>query len=132
MKKILVIEDEEDLRLELLTVLDFEGYEAIGAPNGRLGVQSAQKHLPQLIICDISMPELDGFGVITELRQDPQTAAIPVVFLSAQTAEAAIQRGMQLGAAGYLTKPYALDHFLATVKKFMHPDSFQEKSASVG
>jgi DNA-binding response OmpR family regulator len=116
MKKILVIEDEELLRSELIKVLGFEGYEAIGAGNGRDGVLSAQTNQPHLIICDLSMPALDGFGVITQLSHDPHTAAIPVILLSGHADQDAVQQGLQMGAADYLVKPYILEKLLASVR----------------
>ncbi|MBZ0148640.1 MAG: response regulator [Pseudorhodoplanes sp.] len=115
MKRVLVIEDDEDLRSDLITVLEFEGYEAIGAENGQQGVLMARQHLPDLIICDVTMPVLDGFEVIMALHQNLQTAAIPVIFLSARSDKAAIERGMRLGAAAYVRKPYSLKGLLAAV-----------------
>lgn len=116
MKKILVIDDDDGFRTELIEVLGFEGYEAIEADNGREGVLSAQKHQPDLIICDLTMPVLNGFGVITELRQTSRTGDIPVIFLTAQKDPMAAQHGLQLSAAAYLTKPCALDEFLAAIR----------------
>lgn len=115
MKRVLVIEDDEDLRSDLITVLEFEGYEAIGAENGQQGVLMARQLLPDLIICDVNMPVLDGFEVIMELRRNLQTAAIPVIFLSARSDKVAIERGMKLGAAAYVRKPYALKELLAVI-----------------
>jgi DNA-binding response OmpR family regulator len=116
MKKILVIEDEEQLRSDLVTIFGFEGYDAIGAENGRTGIQIAQQFLPDLIICDVNMPVLDGFGVITELRQDSKTAEIPIIFLSARNDRLTIEHGMQLGAAAYLRKPCDLSEVLDAVR----------------
>ncbi len=115
MKRVLVIEDEEQLRSDLITVLEFEGYEAIEAEDGRQGVLMAQQLLPDLIICDVNMPVLDGFEVIMALHRNLQTAVIPVIFLSARSDKATIERGMQLGAAAYVPKPYALTELLAAV-----------------
>ena len=77
MKKILVIEDEPIVRSNILELLEGEDYDAVGAENGVIGAMSAREHLPDLIICDVMMPELDGYGVLTALRQDPATATIP-------------------------------------------------------
>jgi DNA-binding response OmpR family regulator len=104
-KKILVIEDERATRSNLLKFLESEGYTAIGAENGRLGIQSAQDNLPDLIICDILMPELDGYDVLTELQKEPETAAIPFIFLTVATDAEHFRQGMQLGADDYLSKP---------------------------
>jgi two-component system sensor histidine kinase/response regulator len=114
-KKILIIEDEQDIRQDLLKVLEYEGYEAIGAENGRVGVTLAKKHQPDLIICDIMMPELSGYGVLIELRRSPRTAAIPFIFLTARTARHDVQKGIQLGADAYLAKPFQIDVLLAAV-----------------
>ncbi len=117
MKKVLVIEDDTILRKELLEILTFEAYEVIGAANGRDGILLAQHHQPHLIISDVNMPDTDGFGVITGLRQNPQTASIPVVLLSAQNQPDIIEHGLQLGAVAYLTKPYVLKELLTTISK---------------
>lgn len=104
-KKILVIEDERATRTNLLKFLESEGHIAIGAENGRLGIESARQNLPDLIICDILMPELDGYDVLTELQQQPETAAIPFIFLTVATDPENFRQGMQLGADDYLSKP---------------------------
>ncbi|HEY9900859.1 MAG TPA: response regulator [Candidatus Sericytochromatia bacterium] len=82
MKKILVIEDEVFIRENLIELLEIEGYEAIGAENGAVGVKLAKEYQPNLILCDVMMPELDGYGVLDALRQDPLTAAIPFRFIT--------------------------------------------------
>jgi DNA-binding response OmpR family regulator len=104
-KKILVIEDERATRSNLIKFLESEGYTAIGAENGRLGIQAALDNLPDLIICDILMPELDGYDVLTELQKEPETAAIPFIFLTVATDADHFRQGMQLGADDYLSKP---------------------------
>lgn len=105
MPKILLIEDEASLRENLLDFLGAEGFEAIGVENGRIGVQQAQTWLPDLIICDVLMPELDGYEVLKELRQTPQTALIPFIFLTAKGTIEDFRSGMRLGADDYLIKP---------------------------
>jgi two-component system sensor histidine kinase/response regulator len=92
-----------------------EGYEVLGAENGRFGVELAQEHKPDLIICDVTMPELDGYGVLTELRQMPQTAAIPFIFLTARADRSFMRHGMELGADDYLTKPFSLVELHAAI-----------------
>ena len=82
MKKILVIEDEPAVRANILELLELEDFYGIGAENGLIGVLWALEHLPDLIICDVMMPELDGYGVLTTLRKEPLTALIPFIFLS--------------------------------------------------
>ncbi len=115
MKKILVIEDEAPTRNIYLECLEAEGFDAIGAENGRIGLQWAQEQQPDLVICDIMMPELDGYGVLTTLRQNPDTASIPVIFLTAKTTEAERRYGMELGADDYLTKPCTVEDLLRTI-----------------
>lgn len=115
MKKILVVEDAQSLRKDILEMLGFEGYDAVGAENGIIGVQRAREIHPDLIICDIMMPGLDGFGVLEELRNDPGMATIPFIFLTARTDRADSRYGMELGADDYLTKPFTASELLATV-----------------
>jgi CheY-like chemotaxis protein len=115
MTKILVIEDEHSLRKDIMEMLSFEGYALVGAENGLVGIQEARKHLPDLIICDIMMPELDGYDVLDELRRDPQTAAIPFIFLTARTDKIDRRHGMEQGADDYLTKPFSVGDLLNTI-----------------
>jgi signal transduction histidine kinase len=116
MKKILVIEDTQSIREEALDLLQLESFEAVGAENGVVGVQIAQKQLPDLIICDIMMPELDGYGVLQTLRKNPTTTTIPFIFLTAKTDKTDVRQGMTLGADDYLTKPFTMDELLSAVK----------------
>lgn len=112
---ILVVEDMDTLREEIVETLSFEGFNAIGAENGVIGVQMAHTFQPQLIVCDVAMPELDGYGVLSSLRQDHRTAAIPFVFLTAKTEKADQRRAMQLGADDYLTKPFTIQELLEAI-----------------
>lgn len=114
-KKILVIEDGADTRNFFVECLKAEGFYAIGAKNGRLGVQQVQEQLPDLIICDIIMPELDGYGVLNEVRQDPAIANIPFIFLTAKATRADLRQGMELGADDYLPKPCTVDELLRAI-----------------
>lgn len=123
MTKILVIEDEGPIRSNLLEMLDAEGFEVMGAENGRIGVQSARDYLPDLILCDILMPELDGYGVLAELRQDPLTGAIPFVFLTAKADKGDLRQGMELGADDYLVKPFTRDQVLKAVSARLEKQS---------
>ena len=115
MRKILVIEDEETVRENILELLDAEGFEAIAAENGRIGLNLAQQQLPDLILCDIRMPELDGYGVLTALRSAPETAAIPFMFLTAKAAKTDLSLGLELGANAYITKPFTLTELLEAI-----------------
>ena len=115
MKKILVIEDEAQSREMFLECLEAEGFDTLCAENGRVGVQRAQSHLPDLVICDIVMPEIDGYGVLTTLRQDPVTAMIPFIFLTAKATKTELRQGMDLGADDYLTKPSTVEELLGAI-----------------
>jgi two-component system, sensor histidine kinase and response regulator len=115
MSKLIVIDDDVAVRSNLVELFEMEGYEVIGAENGRAGVQLARQHLPDLIVCDIMMPVLDGFGVLEELRQDLATATIPFIFLTAKADKADLRQGMTLGADDYLVKPFTRDEILAAV-----------------
>lgn len=116
MKKILVIEDEQTLREDILEILEFENFQTIGAENGTIGVQLARAERPDLIICDIMMPELDGYGVLIDLHSEPSTANIPFIFLTAKTGRSEMRRGMELGADDYLTKPFTQPELIAAIK----------------
>ena len=115
MKKILVIEDEELVRLNILELLEAENFEGIGAEDGLVGVQLAQDQKPDLIICDVMLPGLDGYEVLTTLRQDPATAIIPLIFLTAKAARRELRQGMELGADDYITKPCTPDELLRAI-----------------
>lgn len=115
MKKILVIEDDAAVRSNILDLLEAEDFEAVGAENGFMGAMWAQEYLPDLIICDVMMPEVDGYEVLSALRQVPATAAIPFIFLTAMVDKADIRQGMNLGADDYLTKPFTRAEILGAV-----------------
>ena len=115
MTKILLIEDEAQNRNIFLECLDAEGFEAIVAGNSFIGVQQAQEQLPDLVICDIIMPELDGYTVLTTLRQNPITAIIPFIFLTVKPSKAEFRQAMELGANDYLTKPSTAEELLGAI-----------------
>ncbi|HEY9693868.1 MAG TPA: EAL domain-containing protein [Oculatellaceae cyanobacterium] len=115
MIKILIIEDEEPLRENILALLETDGFDVFGSENGRLGVQLALEILPDLILCDVMMPELDGYGVLTELRENPILAAVPFIFLTAKATKADLRQGMELGADDYLTKPFTRAELLRAI-----------------
>lgn len=115
MKTILVIEDEQTVRESILDLLEAEGFHGIGGENGNVGVQLAQEHHPDLILCDVTMPDLDGFSVLSQLRKSPNTAGIPFIFLTARGTKADQRQGMELGADDYLTKPCTATDLLGAV-----------------
>ena len=106
MTKILVIEDEKGVQDNVIDILQLEGFQVIFADNGLLGVLIARAEHPDLIICDIMMPELDGYGVLEQLRQEPDTSTIPFIFLTAKADNVDLRQGMESGADDYLTKPF--------------------------
>ena len=114
-QQVLVIEDEAQTRDIFLDCLNLKGFDAIGASDGQLGLALAQQHLPSLIVCDILMPEMNGYQVLSALRENPKTAMIPLVFLTAKNSTRDIRKGMQLGADDYISKPSTLGDFLKTV-----------------
>jgi DNA-binding NarL/FixJ family response regulator len=107
MKKILVIEDEPDMRRNLATILKLEKFNVLQAENGRAGLEIAKKELPDLIVCDVMMPEMDGHAVVQALREDTKAMNIPFIFLTAKGEQSDRRSGMNLGADDYLTKPVA-------------------------
>jgi len=114
-KRILVIEDAHSLRRDIVEMLGFEGYEVFDAENGKRGVERAREALPDLIICDIMMPVMNGFEVLDALRSDQATATIPFIFLTARADRLDWRIGMQSGADDYLTKPFTAKELIATV-----------------
>lgn len=115
MAKILLIEDEPQMRHGMATILEMEGFAVITAANGQIGVEAAFAESPDLILCDVMMPILDGYGVIEKLRRNERTLGVPFVFLTAKGEKPDIRQGMNLGADDYLTKPIAVDDLLDAI-----------------
>lgn len=107
MKKILVIEDEPEMRRNITTLLHYHNYQAIAAENGKVGVALARREQPDLIICDVMMPEMDGYAVLHAFQEDSSLAPVPFIFLTAKGEKEDIRAGMNVGADDYLTKPVA-------------------------
>ncbi|MDF2432224.1 MAG: hypothetical protein JWP44_1855 [Mucilaginibacter sp.] len=105
-KKVLIIEDNVDIRENIVEILELAGYTVFSADNGKVGVELALKNIPDIILCDIMMPELDGYGVLYMLNKHTETAAIPFVFLTAKAERIDLRKGMEMGADDYLTKPF--------------------------
>lgn len=114
-KKILIIEDESQTRNLFLKCLTFEGFFALGAASGMAGIALAQSHQPAIIVCDIMMPDINGYDVLRSLRDNAKTASIPFIFLTAKVAMADLRQGMELGADDYLTKPCTVEQFLGAI-----------------
>lgn len=106
MKKVLLIEDDEVVRENTAELLELANYKVITAANGKIGIAEAKKQLPDIIICDVMMPELNGYGVLQILSKERETCHIPFIFLSAKTEHKDIRKGMDLGADDYITKPF--------------------------
>src|SRR6186997_1081389 len=106
MKSILVIEDNKDIRENTAEILDLAGYKTFTAENGKKGVDIAIRENPDVIICDIMMPELDGYGVLHLVRKNQDTQNIPFIFLTAKTERTDFRKGMEMGADDYVTKPF--------------------------
>src|SRR5688572_12925048 len=106
-KRILIIEDHAQMRENISLLLELSGYDVDSAPNGRAGLEKATAAPPDLILCDVMMPELDGYGVLAGVRADPDLNGIPFIFLTAKGEKQDLRAGMNLGADDYLTKPVA-------------------------
>ena len=119
MATVLVIEDDPLILTNTLEILELEGFTAIGAENGVEGIERAQAALPDLIICDVLMPKLDGYGVLKALRAAPTTMSIPLVFVSATPSEEILAASVKLGATDYLTKPFRASDLLDIVNKHL-------------
>jgi len=127
MKKILVIEDDQSIQQIVLDVLENENFKVFCANNGKSGIELAKEILPDLIICDIMMPGIDGYQVKSDLSKESSTVLIPFMFLSALVEKQNIRQGMELGADDYLTKPFKIDELLNAVKiRFKKKDLIDE------
>ncbi|QNE38147.1 response regulator [Hymenobacter sp. NBH84] len=124
MKTILLIEDNEALRENTAEILELAGYAVVTAENGKVGVEQALATKPDLVICDIMMPVLDGYGVLHIFNQNPQLSGVPFIFLTAKTERTDLRRGMELGADDYLTKPFDETELLSAItsrlNRFQH------------
>ncbi len=116
LERILIIEDETELREAIVDFLQIEGFKCIGAADGTEGVELARTELPDMIICDIKMPGLNGHEVLKELRRDSRTSSIPFIFLTALVDKSEVRQGMDLGADDYLTKPFLTEDLLSAIR----------------
>lgn len=115
MKKILVIEDEKSVLNNILEILESGGFKATGAKSGTLGIRLAKEQSPHLILCDIMMPEVDGYNVLNALKSETLTATIPFIFVTAKTEHDDVRHGMNLGIDDYITKPFRRMELLDTI-----------------
>lgn len=120
--RILVIDDEDSLRERVMRMLTFEGFEVQGAADGREGVELAWKDPPDLVICDLLMPGINGFGVCRVLRDDSRTVKVPVIVLTALGSQSDRERTHGLGANAYVTKPFRAPVLMAAVRQCLGQD----------
>jgi DNA-binding NarL/FixJ family response regulator len=129
MKKVLVIEDEPETLENLVLMLEMEGFKALSASDGASGVALARRTLPDVILCDVSMPEMDGYGVLERLRADRATISIPFIFLTARSDKKDLRTGMNLGADDYLTKPASAEEVLNAIHSRLSRHREKEQAA---
>ncbi|WP_111707931.1 response regulator [Lutibacter citreus] len=130
MKKILLIEDNQDVRENTADILELENYDVVTAENGKIGVKMALEYIPDIILCDIMMPELDGYSVFESLSKNSKTASIPFIFLTAKTEKTDVRKGMNLGADDYLTKPFDENELLEAIECRINKNDFLKKEFS--
>jgi len=123
MKKILVIEDDANIRESLVELLEMKSFELISAENGTEGLKLAQDNLPDLIVCDVMMPGMNGYEVVEAIRKDSRMKNLPFIFLSAKAMEADIDYGKKLGANSYLTKPFRAQDLFSVVDELLNNNS---------
>ena len=127
-KKILVIEDNPHMRENISEILELADYQVFSAENGKVGVEMAQKFIPDIIICDIMMPELNGYGVLHLLGKKDSTSRIPFIFLTAKTDRDDLRKGMNLGADDYITKPFDEADLLDAIESRLKRSEILKKS----
>ncbi|MEA5578391.1 response regulator [Anabaena sp. UHCC 0451] len=127
MKNILIIEDEAQIRNNIQEILELSDFETLVAENGLQGLELAKEKHPDLILCDLMMPELDGYSVLSQLRHDSSTATIPLIFLTAKSERSDLRRGMELGADDYLTKPFQPYELLQAITTRLHQKALADE-----
>lgn len=132
MKKVLFIEDDTVVRENTAELLELADYNVITAANGRAGVELAKKEIPDIVVCDIMMPEMDGYGVLQALANNTTTQNIPFIFLSAKTEHKDIRKGMDLGADDYLTKPFEEEELISAIESRLAKVAILKKLGSSG
>ncbi|MCD6179197.1 MAG: response regulator [Bacteroidales bacterium] len=129
MKKILVIEDTQNVRENICEILESEDYEVFASENGKSGVEMSKNIQPDLVLCDIMMPGMDGYEVLTEMRKDVITSTVPFIFLTAKNTRENQRLGMELGADDYITKPFTVEDLLNSVAtRLKRAEEFKEES----
>jgi len=115
MKTIVLIEDNLEIRENTSEILELEGFRVITASNGRIGFELVTTHKPDIILCDIMMPEMNGYEVFEHLKLDDETSAIPFIFITASAEKSEVQKGLNMGAAGYVRKPFTERELLEAI-----------------
>ena len=131
MKHVLLIEDDSTLRENTAELLELEKYRVSTASNGKEGLDLAKKEVPDVIVCDIMMPKLDGYGVITGLSKSERTKYIPFIFLSAKTERKDVRKGMNLGADDYITKPFEEEELITAIESRLAKAAILKEQRSV-
>ncbi|WP_289644989.1 response regulator transcription factor [Maribacter aestuarii] len=146
MNKILLIEDNDDVRENIAEIISLANYNVLTAENGKIGIEKARTFVPDLVVCDIMMPEMDGYEVLRTFAADPKMATTPFIFLTAKIDKADMRMGMNLGADDYLTKPFEENDLLEAIacrlnkhdslkkadgEKFRKPQLFFRRSFSI-
>lgn len=129
MSRILVIDDDKATRLQVTRLLELEGHSVTNAENGLLGVEAALENVPEIIVCDIMMPVLDGYGTLLKMREHPQTRLIPFIFLTAKAQLDDLRKGMELGADDYLTKPLNPTSLFNSIQRRLEKKEMQDKES---
>lgn len=131
MKKILLIEDDDIVRENTAEILELANYHIETAKNGRIGIEKAKTFLPDIILCDIMMPEIDGYGVLQILSREPMIAKIPFIFITAKTEQSDVRKGMNLGADDYILKPFQESELLSAIEsRLKRREAFENNNAS--
>jgi DNA-binding response OmpR family regulator len=129
MKRILLIEDNHSLREEIINVLELEGFEVVTAENGRIGLERLKDGLPDIVICDLMMPDMDGYETIQAIRANPATQMLPVILLTARDDDTCRTRGMDVGADDYVTKPFKIPDLLRALEAIAKKRQRKERLA---
>lgn len=132
MNTVLLIEDNEDIRENMAEIMELSGYKVLTSPDGKEGVEAAIHHKPDIIICDIMMPVLDGYGVIHMLQKNPETQNIPFIFLTAKAERTEMRKGMELGADDYITKPFNGTELLNAIESRLRKSELRKLELSQG
>jgi DNA-binding NtrC family response regulator len=132
MKRVLIIEDDEVIRANVVELLEAEGFECVAAPDGKAGVAAALSRAPDVVVCDVMMPVMDGHQVLRALRDYPETASLPFIFLTARAERADVREGMNLGADDYVTKPFSRHELLDSIRTRLRRQEAVAAASGIG